>query len=377
MKKILLFLFLLILNNFLQAQSPAGNYVLSGKIYDATHAPIPGVAVYLDGTSIHVITNASGEFRLSLQAVINTRLILHHISYEQIVIPEPFKTMPSRFVMTEKANQIEPVVFEQVLFSRQQMLEAFRIHFLGATQAGKSCRIDNEDDIRLVYNLTEKTLNAYCDVPIRIHNEYLAYDISFNLASFKMVVSENNLQSPTSLAVNFTGTSFFQDLAIGNRRMRRRREDAYRHSLSYFMQNLINNTIEDTDFEWAIPIYEDDEASGESRLAENIIKEEPALFFNIGVENDMKVIELTSEPVRRALGEKMPEETIYEEIVIQELTPDREWGFNRSALYFLKNRYWIDGYGNIAPISDIYVEGYLAEKRMGDILPSDFELRKK
>lgn len=376
MKKIFLLFSFLYLAVLLQAQTPTGPYVLSGVVNDTTDEPIPGVAVYLDGTSIYAVTNASGEFRLSLRAVINAPLILDHILYDQIVVQEPFKFMPDRFVMTEKAHQMEPVVLEKVLFSREQMLEAFRVNFLGKTRAGETCRIENEEDIRLTYNVEEKTLNAYCDVPIRIHNEYLAYDISFNLNSFRMVVSENNLRSPTSLVVDFTGTSFFQDLALGNSRMRRRREEVYRHSLSYFMKNLVNGTVEDIDFEWAIPEYEVMGFREKIDFSGYTVREQPAPFFDVRTENDMKVIELMSEPVEMALEEKMPKKTVYQEIVIQELTMGQRLGFNRSALYFMTNRYWMDSYGNIAPISDLYVKGYLAEKRIGDSLPSDFELRK-
>src|SRR5690606_40536723 len=54
----------------------------------------------------------------------------------------------------------ELVISGETVFSRKEMLAVFREQFLGKTKAGNSCKILNEDDIRLYYEIATNTLRA-------------------------------------------------------------------------------------------------------------------------------------------------------------------------------------------------------------------------
>ena len=58
---------------------------------------------------------------------------------------------------------IVPVMVSYELFSGNKKWMFFRRHFLGTTRAGKSCTILNEDDIQLIYNVKDNTLQAFCN----------------------------------------------------------------------------------------------------------------------------------------------------------------------------------------------------------------------
>jgi hypothetical protein len=126
---------------------------LTGTVYDkVTKQPIPDVYVYLDGTSINDITTDSGRFELAVKKTLNTKLVLHHVSYHTVIIENPFGNIPAKLYMEERLNVLSDVTVQADRFTRAQKLNAFRGQFLGMTKAGKSCKIINEDDIRIWFN---------------------------------------------------------------------------------------------------------------------------------------------------------------------------------------------------------------------------------
>jgi len=63
--------------------------------------------------------------------------------------------------------------------------------FLGTSANASKCTIENIEDIFLTYFKSTKTLEAYCDKPLLIHNRGLGYNIKYFLDEFKS--SQNNM----------------------------------------------------------------------------------------------------------------------------------------------------------------------------------------
>lgn len=75
---------------FIVVNSVYSQSTIRGKILDSqTREPLMGVGVYLSGTSIGVVSNASGEYSIQYDEAINAPLVFAYLGYEKIQIVDP------------------------------------------------------------------------------------------------------------------------------------------------------------------------------------------------------------------------------------------------------------------------------------------------
>ena len=320
---------------------------LSATVYDATtKQALADAHVYLDGTSIHTMTNSHGQFGLKVEKQINTSLVISHVAYELFVIAEPFKELPDKIYLKEKENVLnEAVVFST--FTRKQMLTVFREQFLGQDKAGKGCSILNEDDIILSYDYENNILSASAKNPVIVENDYLAYTVSFNLITFYVAYKSKTLDSGWIKQTAYFGTSSFIDKMPDDRRMRNRRDEAYKHSSLSFFKNLSNNTLKES--KW--------------QLFNKGFQVDPLRYFAIKDTLSLKLLQIrpdsninTFVPGYKAAG-KMS--VLYNKKL-------------QSDIIFLQDSYLIDEYGNISDPHNLFFSGKLCEVRLGNMLPIDY-----
>ena len=326
---------------------------IEGVVYDAkTRETVPGAAVYLDGTSILTITDANGAFSLVVGNKINTNLIISHLSYEPIVITNPFEHRGQAFYLHEKVNTLVEVRVVADRLSRAEKMKVFREQFLGESVAGKSCVIVNEEDIVLNYDEETHTLTGYSRNPIVIENRYLAYRITFDLRhfSFQFQRIANMLDEDRVSRVLFKGTSSFVDQSPYNVQYAKRREGIYLRSKQYFFKNLTANTLEAANIKIS------------NRFRQ--IKQDQ-YFLITDVSSQKTVLILPNTDInRRHLG--IQEGSIYG--VIDILCHRR---FSSEAI-FLTHRFSVDEYGNPDTVDDIIFFGDIGGQRLGEMLPRDF-----
>ena len=113
--------------------------------------------------------------------------------------------------MTREEDSLGEVLIASDTWSRAKKLREFKRQFLGATLEGQSCVILNEDDIDLWFEEKNETLNASCDVPIRIKNNRLGYEISYDLNAFSAKYDRPKKQNPYCRYVHYEGSSFYKD----------------------------------------------------------------------------------------------------------------------------------------------------------------------
>ena len=326
--------------------------VISGFVYDiATNRPIPDVCVYLDGTSINTTTDASGKFVLTTKAVINTKLVIFHLSYHIVMIDRPFDGLPDILYLKERVNILKEVTILADCFSRKQKMEAFREHFLGTTRAGESCTIQNEEDIELFFNMQTRTLSASSDKPIIVLNSYLSYQVSFTLVDFEVEYPyvtdcKGGLKNRYVRKTFFAVGSTFTDRDPNSKRIKRNREEVYKKSSNRFFKSLINNTLEKDGFKL---------------LAQILPKFEPLpmQYFVMKDTLSQKMISINPE---------------YEEInpvhVVRKLA---FLNADLSAIFFYTDSLLVDQYGNIDRIDKVVFTGELGKNRAGDMLPIEYE----
>ena len=324
---------------------------LTGVVYDkATKQSIPGAYVYLDGTSIVNVTDNSGKFTLAVKQMINTKLVLRHLVYNTIIIENPFVHLPDTIYMEEQMNILSEVtVRADPLFSRRQNLRAFREQFLGMTQAGRSCRIANEDDIQIWFNVATKTLFAYSDKPIEVINEYLGYKIFFELVDFRTEYSSITLDRDKVQQSYFAVTTLFTDLRPNDVRTKRRRDSVYEASSTLFFRNLSNNTLNESGF----------------KIHKGGFQIDPNIYFTIEDTLSLKMIRLIPERanISSNIGLYTPPLSTF------------SVSFNRrqTDIRFHTNSLLVDQYGNIDKIDKIVFLGAMGQNRAGDLLPIDYE----
>ena len=332
---------------------------LSGKVFDkATKQPIPDVHVYLDGTLINDISDNSGEFKLMVGKKLNTKLVLHHLSYQTVIIENPFENLPDKFYMEERLNMISDVIIHADRFTREQKMKAFRDQFLGMTQAGKSCKIMNESDIRIWYDLETKTLSASSDQPIVVINDYLGYQILFTLIDFRTEYSYVTLNSDNVRQSYFAVTTSYTDLNSNDRRIKRRRDGVYEESSTFFFRNLANNTLKESNFKIfsnGFPIDDHLYFTVKDTLSLKMIR----LIFDTGLKEIRRYNIYSDKP-------QFIDKSVFAAISVL-------YRRKQSDIYFYTDSLLVDQYGNINQIDKVIFSGQMGQNRAGNMLPLEYE----
>ncbi len=353
MKNLILTLFALLLYFTVPAQGNADHVRITGTVYDkANNRPVPGATVYLDNTSVYTVTGADGKFTLKTKQKLNTPLIIHHLSYNTLIIKNPFDHFTGEIYLEEKGYVLKEALIEGDKFTRAQKMKAFKEHFLGTTKAGKSCEITNEDDIRLYYNINDNTLTAKTDAPIVVNNKYLGYTIEFNLMEFEVMYKMYSLKHDAARQSFFAGTSLFIDREADSKKIKERRNDSYDRSSIHFFKHLINHSLDSSNF----TIYNQSQqriTSGEcfnisDTLSQKLVRIKPEAFTNF------KAKEISLYSHRKKL-----------DIRYKKRYP--------SAIYFKTDSLLIGVNGLLYNLHDVLYSGEMSRQKLGDMLPLDYE----
>jgi hypothetical protein len=311
--------------------------------------------------------------------------------------------------MAEQLNTLSEVTVIADSYSRRQRLRAFREQFLGMTQAGKSCRIVNEDDIQVWFNVATKTLKASSEQPIEVINEYLGYRILFTLADFSVEYSDVTLDPDKIQKAYYAVSSSFTDLKPNDRMAKMRRDDVYKESVNFFFKSLAYDSDPSSN-----PVF---------KIYKGVSQVDPRSYFTINDTLSLKVIHIPTAVIERRnrdgslLGisvvhrEKPEEEGYYREMYylrqgnpnnsnnspannrtnnssgvfadnfassISELNRnisqnDNRMNYYRSDVSFFTNNLLVDQYGNIDQFDKVIFSGLMGWKRAGDMLPKEYE----
>jgi hypothetical protein len=213
---------------------------LHGIVLDnATNKPIPYANVYFNGTYNGTSANDSGEFTLTLKGdnplpvtatsigYFSTTLYLYQINSLIVLWLEP------------KVYDINEVIIRPDEMRRSQKEKMFKEEFLGRDYNASRCRIQNMEDIILVYNNADKSLSAFCDKPIIINNNELKYRIYYFLDQFRSSKDSSFI----------SGTYYFREIHYSHTRLiSERRKNTYLGSRMHFIRSLWENRLEEEGF---------------------------------------------------------------------------------------------------------------------------------
>lgn len=312
-----------------------------------TKLPVEGVSIYFNETTIGTTTDAKGNFTLTDKVSTNATLVISFVGYETRLFSLGEIRALDVVYLQEKATSLNEVVLERDYWSREKKIKIFRREFLGRDTVSSSCKISNEDEIRLIYIASEDVLYAYCDTPILIKNKYLGYEVKYNLVDFEIKFKQSLIGLKLVESVYYSGTSLFSEQHKKTKKKHiAQRKKEYLGSLLHFMRSLAKKEILENNFE----IYIKD-PSGASNL-----------FFPVNAYLYLIIEEQENQNVKLTVDNR--------EIVVS-------FDNNLQSTIVTKadsNPFFIDGFGIHTPVDKMFFSGYFGLKRMSTMLPSDFTL---
>lgn len=339
MKKLILpFFLILALNSFSQN--------IKGKIFGYNKTPLVEANIYFDGTTIKTTSDKNGNFTLNFDAEAKNILVISFMGYQTEYISNFDIDKELIIYLSLKENILKEVVIQKDKFTRKQKLQLFREQFLGLTTNGKLAKIKNEEDIYFKYDKKNYTLKAYSDNPLIILNPSLGYKIEYDLVRFEVAFSRFKIDSYYAIKSYYCGFSRFEEISNSNEIVLKRVK-AFHSSEINFFRNLKDNILR----------------KGQFVLKENNHNVTAKDCFKMYEEKDCIKIEVISKQKDlKNLNCVASYDVIY--------------GKNEySNITFKTKTFNIYKYGNYSNIDNIILTGKFAEKRMGDMVPLNFNMK--
>lgn len=363
---------------------PVFSQEITGRVVDGeTGEPIQYANIFLAGTSIGCTTDSIGEFLLRTKGNTTIPIVFSSVGYEiqTLSLPELQKSNVIKLMKSNLNLEVVNVLSAKSGWSRAKMMRTFKEEFLGKSDYAQSCKILNENDIYLFYNNLTKTLHAKFQKPLRIKSNLLGYLIDYQLEYFLMTETE----------VKFRGHAFFTEipLLIGSHQERtiRNRQDAYIGSVMHCMRYFYDNNITDPDTVYDIRLV----SLSNYYLRESIkviTEKEKIQTFDISnldtIETNLP-LEIKPEPIfnqfhihdengnyltkKAFLRDEMGKRKLCSQGKLRILYYPK---FMSSYLVPKVNCIEIDKNGYYNP-DEISWSGSMSKKRIGDLLPFDFQ----
>jgi hypothetical protein len=413
MKNFIIFFFLIFILAF--PEYAFSQFEIKGKVLNSeTNMPLEFATVFINNTTFGDITDAEGKFTIQIPEG-RHELVISFVGYQ--TFRYSFNTLSLAENYTFK---ISPEIFDleetQVSEKRDEAwysnLEIFTQRFLGTSINAQKCKIINPEVLILDNETDKNVLLARSKEALEIRNPNLGYTIKFILEGF-----EYNFENKV---MKFAGTPFFIEDKVVKRKQKRideQRSRAFNGSVNHFMRSLYQDRLKAEGFE----IYG-------LTMAPNPEKPDIAT-----IESAKNLIEETNTPVVwDSLSRVIAKESLPDEIEMFSEKPmerNEVVEISRNDLLFLtydqpifilylnefeepNYRDVVDskslksGYGNRFKIEitsadqkqasklkmqgkavqifengsyfhplDIYVEGYMAWEKVGDLMPFDYGLR--
>lgn len=366
MKNILLYLLLLFGLFAVRAQN------LTGYVYDAADKkPLQGAFVYLDGTTINASTDTNGFFELKTSGNINAYMIVSFIGYERHILEKPFDAgKPIAVYMVPNAINLEEVVVsKQQVFTRKQLLKAFKDQFLGLSGNASSCSIENEEDIILSYDLSGNMLSAHAIQPLSIINKKLGYKIVFDLMEFKAYYVTKSVKNIDVSSSFFAGTTAFIEIP-DNKNAAEKRKKAYLGSPMHFLRTVGSGEWEKEKFQLymdRLPADHKDYFKVTDTLENlkkvkvvfnELNKPKPGIVFNAAAGQTLSKPSVATPSPATIRFKKFT--ILYD-------------GKQQSFISFNTGEFYIDENGLFIPVTEIYFGGEMGKVKAGEMLPADYK----
>ncbi|MEO6844330.1 MAG: carboxypeptidase-like regulatory domain-containing protein [Ginsengibacter sp.] len=346
----------------LKAQSSF--YKVKGKVIDKnTRLPLQGASVFAQNTTIGEATDSSGNFSVYLPNG-GYSLVTTYTGYETESIRISHATSLDDSLVIELSPEeksleaVTIIINPEVKDGWEKYGSFFRDNFVGQTKFAKQCVIKNPEVLHFYFSKKNNKLKVLAKEPLIVDNFALGYTLKFAIDSFT-----NYYDTKTNLFIGYPLFEQMQGDSAQQKIWAQNRASAYKGSLLQFMRSLYAKTLKEDGFElqfivknngrdYPIPLenlygslnYQRDDSSNTVAFRPN--QPEVALIYN-----------------------KAKPEKIYLDM---DSTVNKN--FQLSTLFFPQDEiFFIEQNGFFYDQEDIITNGYLGFKKMGDMLPYDYE----
>lgn len=239
------FFFLLVLS-FLDLPSSYAQYVIKGRVVDAeTFQPVEFATVFINNSTFGDITDRNGIFEIPIPAG-NYELVISFMGYQAFKFP--FSTQELREAYEFRILQ-EPIDLEEAKVQDKRDKEwhknlgIFEELFLGNSINGKNCKILNPEVLILDRESNENKLVARGKDILEVKNPNLGYTIKFVLESF--------FHDFETKVTQYAGQAYFFEENIPKRRkakVEEQRKRAFEGSITHFIRALYHDKLDDEGF---------------------------------------------------------------------------------------------------------------------------------
>ena len=370
--------------------------LFEGVIKDAaTKEVLQGASIYVPNSTRGTYSNFEGKFSLELP-ITTKEIVISFVGYTTIktnIDLSDGKNLNKTIYLREIKNELNEVVFIKQKQDKnwERMFQVFKAHFIGNSEIAREAEILNPEDLILnEERITGKyKLTANANKPLQIKNKITGYIISYELIQFNHIVIGHN-----QIYTFYLGYPFFKDITkeekLNQKRIDKKRLEAYLGSSMHFIRALYNDKLQEEGF----------------NVRELIKSRNPEYPSDIEMEKILAEVKLTND---YSLIRKLPQKEInklgtillpiskftllenekkfikfdnYLNVTYAKAAPDEKYlifspkgesAFQVSQLK-LENEpveYFSDG--NYYKPSNLFFYGYMGWKKVGDMLPFDYQ----
>ncbi len=221
---------------------------ISGTVVDEENQPLIGASVYINNTSIGTDTDDEGYFAFTVKEG-SYELVVSYIGYDTKKYPIDTKTFKAPIQVKLKSiyDELDEVVIVKKKKKKRRnakqkaYIRRFKKKFLGESRFAKNCEIKNEEALDFNFDPYENVLDAYTSEPLIIINKSLGYEIKYDLVHFTL----------TPLSVSYLGNVKYKKLEGSEKEQRKwikNREKAYLGSKMHFLRSLMKEKVKEQGF---------------------------------------------------------------------------------------------------------------------------------
>lgn len=339
-------------------------YVVKGKVIDKnTKAPLQGASVFAQNTTLGAASDASGDFSIRLPEG-GYSLIVTYSGYETESIRISHASSQEDNIVfelnaQEKAlEEVSVVISNEVRDGWLKYGDFFIENFIGQTKFSKQCSIKNPEVLHFYFSKKRNRLKVLAKEPLIVDNFALGYTIKFAIDSFI-----NEYETKTNLFIGYPLFEEMQGTPDQEATWIKNRMIAYRGSMLHFMRSLYARTLQENGFEVQFIVKNNDEEI--PITLKNLYG-----ALNYELDDSTQTVEFRPNQIDVAIiyNKANPEQ------VYLEMEPSARKNFQLSTLTFAKDEsIVIEQNGYYYDQEDIITNGYLAFKKIGDMLPYDYK----
>jgi len=381
---------------FLISFSCSSQVLFEGIIKDAdTKEVLQGATIYIPNSTRGTFTNNEGKFSIEIP-IATKEIVFSFVGYTTIksnIDLSDGKNLNKTIYLREIKNELNEVVIVKQKQDKnwERMYQVFKAHFIGNSEIAREAEILNPED--LILN-EEKTLGKYkltanANKPLQIRNKITGYMISYELIQFNHIVIGNN-----QIYSFYLGYPFFKDIIkeekLNQKRVEKKRLEAYLGSSMHFIRALYNEELHEEGFnvkeliKSRNPEYPSD-IELEKILVEVKLTNDYSAIRKLP-QKELSVMGKTILPISKFTKNENDKKYIqfdnYLNVTYTKATPDEKYLifsqkgesiFQVSQLK-LENEpveYFSDG--NYYNPSNLFFYGYMGWKKIGDMLPFDYQ----